>query len=255
MSLSNISRAKMNESKPRLLEVKSLFQVPEPPPEAEAPQPEENPEIILQEKLESLQREIMRLEQEMDQKKAEFQAQLENERQTFENGLEEERKKTIERSFSEGFTQGEKAGLEAWQEKLNQAKVIINQAEHEAKKYIEQSETVILGLAMQVAEKVIGQTIENVEDAFSSLVKQAVKEMREENPIKIIVSPNRYERTVQKMDEIRDVTYGSQVLLFADETMADHDCRIESPSGQLDASVRTQLRQLAQAIKAMMEEA
>lgn len=249
MSLSSISRAKVDEARPRLLGVKSMVtSTPEGFAETDAP----DPELEWQSKLAELRQELMNLEQEIEQKKQVFQNELDKERHHFQVTLAEERKQTIEESFNEGFAQGEQAGRDAWQEKLKEANAIIEKAEREADVYIQDSEVVILQLALAVAEKVIGQMIDQNDEAWVSLVKQAIKVMREDSPIKIIVSPEKYEETFMKLDEIREVTHGSQVLIYTDDSMKDFECRIESPSGRLDAGVDTQINQLEKGIKELM---
>lgn len=246
MSLSNVARAKFATDAPRQIQLKTFNQ--QPMPNEDDLEEELNPVHALQMRLEEIKEDIRLQEVRLEQEAERFRDNLEREKEAFDQQLAEERKRELERGFAEGFDQGERAGFDAWQTKLSNANTITNQAMQEAKSYIDQQEFVILELSLKVAEKIIGQALSTNQETWLSLVKSAVKEMREHSPIKIVVSPSQYDQTIHRVNELKAITYGSEILVFVDDQLEPNDCRIESPAGTLDAGVSSQLKQLKQAM-------
>ncbi len=251
MSWSSISKAQLQEGAPRQISLRTFGQKTASfDTELES---ETQSLFDVQRQLESLREEIDRQTLQMEEDRVRFQDSLEQERSQFEETLMEERKRALESGFSEGFEQGERSGLEAWQAKLKHANAITEKAREERETYIEQSESVILSLAVKVAEKVIGQTLLTDQTAWPSLVKQAIIEMRGNSPIKILVAPSQYDLTVGSLDDLKKSAHGSELLVFVDEGLVEGECKVESPSGILDASVKTQLRKLEDAMASLLE--
>ena len=68
------------------------------------------------------------------------------------------------------------------------ANEVTEKAYENAKQYLESQERVILELAMRAAERIIGETINDEEEQFLSIVRRALKEAREMKEIKLYVS-------------------------------------------------------------------
>lgn len=246
MSLSNVARAKLATDAPRELNLKTFKTLSMP--SEESLEEEFNPVRALQMKLDEIKEEIQVQEARLEQEAQRFHEDLEHKKEVFTLELAAERKRELERGFAEGFDQGERAGFDAWQTKLNKANDITNQALNEAHAYIDQQEFVILQLSLKVAEKIIAQSLSNDDETWIELVKNAVKEMREHSPIKILVSLTQYEQTIQHLSDLKAITYGSDILVFVDDQLEPYDCRIESPAGTLDAGVSSQLKKLKEAM-------
>ena len=66
-------------------------------------------------------------------------------------------------------------------------------------------ERVILELAMRTAERIIGQTLEDDEESYLSVVKRALKEAREMKEIKLYVSLDYFELVSDNRSELASI--------------------------------------------------
>ncbi|HSU80160.1 MAG TPA: FliH/SctL family protein [Candidatus Angelobacter sp.] len=245
MSFSKVARAYIGDEVTHL----SLKEIRQPvDPEA---QEELDREKLLQEKLARLESEIALKDKELQEVEAAFRASLEVERDHFYQELAKEKETVLREAVSEGVKKGNQEGLDAWTEKIQQANLILETSMKESHDYLGSSETTILNLALAISEKIVGQQLEQTE-AWQALVKQAIREMRETSPIKILVSPERVTSTREALDQLKEITYGSDILIFSDPELSPTDCLVESPSGRLDASVSTQLNQLKKALTELL---
>lgn len=242
MSFSKVAKASLSEEVTHFLTLKEIRQ----PVNPEA-QEEFNREKQLQERLAQLEREIQAKELELKEAEAAFRSSLEAERERFNQELTQEKENVLKAAFSDGFNKGNQEGLNAWTEKLNQATITLEKAIEDAHTYLNQSEWTILKLALVIAEKIVGERLEE-KASWQSLVQQATREMRETSPIKILVAPERVNMTREALDTLREMTYGAEIFVFSDPDLNSADCIVESPSGRLDASVTTQMNRLKKAL-------
>ena len=61
---------------------------------------------------------------------------------------------------------------------ITNAQKVIKAAKNDYQSYLESSEKTILELALKIASKIVGTKIEDNQEYFLSLVKKAVKEVR-----------------------------------------------------------------------------
>jgi flagellar assembly protein FliH len=242
MSLSKVARASFSEKATHFLTHKEIRQ-PIVPESQEAV----DQEMWLVEKLARLEGEIASKQREINEATEAFQARIQAEREQFSQDLNRERENVLKEAFSEGFNKGHQEGLNAWEEKIRQANLVLEKSIEEAHAYLDQSEPTILNLALAISEKIVGETLQT-EESWRSLVKQAIREMRETSPIKILVAPERVTATRSALDSLKEITYGSDILVFSDTELSQNACLVESPSGRLDAGVSSQLNQLKMAL-------
>ncbi|MFT8362598.1 MAG: flagellar assembly protein FliH [Sporolactobacillus sp.] len=157
----------------------------------------------------------------------------------------EARSRAFEEKQKEGFDQGYQAGAEAGEkaylDKISQANQWIDRAHHAYLKAIEDAEPNILKLSLAVAEKIIATKLDASEQAWQSLVEQAVKEVREQGTIKITVAPDRYVQVSEIKSTLDALVHDQQVYLFMDSELSVNDCRVTTDFGRIDAGVKSQL--------------
>lgn len=176
---------------------------------------------------------------------------------------EEKLKQEAELKFQQAVAEGEKkgyeagyeAGFQAYASEIKKAQQIIERAKEDYRQKLEESEPVMLQLAMEVAKKIIGDTLEKNEDAWIHLVKEAVKEVQGQEEIKIFVHPDWYEKTLNHQDEIKEIALHTRdVYIFPSHDVEENSCFIETPFGRLDASVDSQLKELKRALLEKLKE-
>lgn len=180
---------------------------------------------------------------------AEERQQLLDEVEQLRQAWEEERPQHVQQAYEEGFAQGYEEGMykaeAAMQQDLAQANQIIEQASENAQAYLTSQEQVVLALAMQCAEHIIGTSLADNKELFASVVERALKEAREMQEIKIYVSPMYYDVLTAKRDELAEIFPPDvPLLLFVMEEYADTECYIETNHGRIVVTVDEQLNEL-----------
>ncbi len=159
-----------------------------------------------------------------------------------------------EEGYHAGWEQGELKGYSEYQEKLLQAEQIIRSAKKDYDEYLETSEGTILDLAVRIAEKIVHQKIEDDQGFFVSLVKKAVREVKEFQNVEIHVNPENYEHLLSKKEELLAVfTHDTNLFIYPDSDLPEGSCLLESPYGRIDASIDTQLAEIKQRLTEWLE--
>ncbi|HLR16131.1 MAG TPA: flagellar assembly protein FliH [Bacillota bacterium] len=162
------------------------------------------------------------------------------------NNWKEEREQLVSQAHEEGYTAGfEQAKQEVhdlYAEKLRDANRLIETAEHEHMKRIEQSMNNMIQLSIEVAEKIIHTEIEKDREYFISLVKGAIEELKELPEIHMYVPAEHYEFMLLQKSEIEQWMNGKAKVSIYVST--NQECTISHPLGKVDISIDTQLTQM-----------
>jgi flagellar assembly protein FliH len=117
----------------------------------------------------------------------------------------------------------------------------------EREQYLQNLERQMLGVALDVAGKILSTELDTDNQAYISMLREAVSRMPSEDFVSIRLHPEEYERFF-KTKETKLKTLKGQVLakLIPDPSLNRYDALIESPSGVIDAGADTQLEQMKQ---------
>lgn len=159
-----------------------------------------------------------------------------------------------EDGYKAGLEEGKRQGYLEYQELLKDARQIIQAAKDDYHAYLETSEKTILDLSITIAKKILGTKIEESGDYFISLVKKAVKEVKEFQNVQIHVHPTHYASLLTKKDELLSVfSHDTNLFIYPDSDLLEGNCLIESPYGRIDASIDTQLSEIKQKLTECLE--
>lgn len=171
---------------------------------------------------------------------------------------EQEKTELQQRAYEEGFQVGYEEGRNKAISDMNESIKIANEvtahSKENAEKYLESQERIILEIAMKTAERILGKTLEDDEEAFLSIVKRGLKEAREMKEIKLYVSVSHFELVSSNRAELAaifppDVPF----LIFVNDDFANSDCIIETNQGRIVVSVDEQLNELKEQLVEMLE--
>lgn len=169
-----------------------------------------------------------------------------------------ERETAYHQKEKEGYDAGLKRGMRESQkiyaEKIAQANALIDQAHESGRRYLKEAEPEILKLSMAIAEKIIGTSVALDEDKWFSLVTKAVKEVRDQKTIKIMVSPAHFESINRHRRILDDMVRDAEVFIYADGDLPENGCAIETSFGKIDAGVDSQLQVIREKLSELMEE-
>ena len=159
-----------------------------------------------------------------------------------------------EEAFSKGFEEGMQKASAQMAESIKVANGVIDSAYINAEKYIVEQEQVILDLSIKCAKKIIGYELDVKEDTFVSIIKRALKEVRELRNIKVYISYEYYSLVSSFRDELAELFPPDvQFLIFVNEDLQDEQCYIETNHGRVIVSVDDQLLELRSKLSEILE--
>ncbi|WP_232304270.1 flagellar assembly protein FliH [Jeotgalibacillus campisalis] len=164
------------------------------------------------------------------------------------NWTEEKRviqQEAYEKAFGQGYEEGREKGYTDLFHSLEEAKKIVSSAKEALYEHIERNEQVILELAIQTAQKILAQTLEDEPDRYLAVVKKAIKEVREMKEVKIYIAIAQYSLLHQERDELLAIfPVDVQLSIYPEDELEPYQCYIETTQGRIDLSIDTQLTQL-----------
>lgn len=172
---------------------------------------------------------------------------------------ENEKKVLIEeakaKGYSDGFEQGRQESLKDYQAMLTEANAMTSLATQDYHQQLHQAEQDILSLAVHISKKILHQELSEHPESFLSLVSQAIKEVKEQPMISLYLHPNEYQMVIQQKSELNQVL-GEQagLAIYIDYKLNPGSCMIEHLSGQIDASIDTQLHEIKAHLLALKAE-
>jgi flagellar assembly protein FliH len=205
-------------------------------------------EEILEERDRLLQESMQQIEQQrfqFEQYQAEQMQAIEQLKQLWEEEKLQLQQDAYNEAFSQGYEEGIQKASSSMEETLQAVNEAIELAKVNADKYIEDQEQVILHLAMNSAEKIIGHELHSTEETYISIVKRALKEVREFKNIKVYVAAQYYSLVSKYRDELAEMFPPDvQFLIFVNEDLNELESYIETNHGRVIVSIDSQLQQL-----------
>lgn len=260
-SLSRIIRSVYTQSNGdhvKKIQIRDMFEMHEVENGEVSPQKQITIEEVLEERdrLLAEARATLQAEREaFEQEKQMFYQEIEHLKQDW----EEERPNRVQEAYDEGFGQGYEDGTnkanEAMAQSLQTANEIIIHARENARKYIEDQESIILELGLTAAERIIDASLERDNELFVSIVRRGLKEAREMKEIKIYVSPTYYALITSNRDELAEM-FPTDVpfMIFVNEDLENEtECYIETNYGRIVVSIDEQLNELRLKLHEILE--
>lgn len=211
-------------------------------------------EQTLEEKVEQAKRRAADILQQAELKRNEIEKQMKQKEEEAERKRAEAYENSKKAGFESGFKKGADLGRQSYLSRIDQANQLLEQANTEYRDKIAHSEPEILKLSMAVAEKIIGTSIALDEDKWSSMVTKAVREVRDQKTIKIIVPPIHFGTLDLHKEELDDLVQDADVSIYAGGDLTENDCIIETEFGRIDAGIDSQLSVIKEKLKELMEE-
>ncbi|HWO77954.1 MAG TPA: flagellar assembly protein FliH [Bacillus sp. (in: firmicutes)] len=173
-------------------------------------------------------------------------AQKELEQAKADWAVEREQLKSLAKTagYEAGYQEGLNKGYEQVQTLIQQANSIVNQAKQDYHTHLVASERTIVELAVQIAEKIIGEQL-NDDEAYISYIKQAIEQVKNQKTVYVYVHPDHYETLMQIKQELKLILPAeADIYIYANPELTSSGCYIETEGGKLDASVEVQLTQI-----------
>ncbi|MEX5284629.1 FliH/SctL family protein [Selenomonas sputigena] len=174
------------------------------------------------------------------------------------NRAEEIREEARAEGKEAGFKEGHKEGLEQAARDCEDIIAAANEkagvtmgAAMEARKiYLQMAEADITNIAMHVVEQILPQHFIDAPQIILPLVRKALMKVRDQAEVIVHVAPDAYDLVLMAQTEFQHMLEGQAVLLIkADGSLQAGDCVLETPNGNVDARLATQIALVKKAIQ------
>jgi flagellar assembly protein FliH len=151
------------------------------------------------------------------------------------------------RAYAQGFSEGEKAGIETGMRKVAPVLKNFEQAKGELEKVrgeiYSRVEREAVELALAIARKIVFNEVRTDREIILRVVRQALKRTNDVSRIKIRINPSDFNFLKKNQNIFIDDINGLDDLhLIKDDKIHNGGCMIETDMGEIDARIETQLR-------------
>ncbi len=153
-------------------------------------------------------------------------------------------------AYENGFLQGEKAGMEIAEQKVEAlmrryTDAILEISKLRASLYA-QVEREVVKLSVEVAKKIIGREIQADPEIIQTLVRVALSHVAEKSAVTVHLSPADYNYLLAQRTELSQ-TEGRDISLLADKSIERGGCLIQTECGDIDARIEEKFREVEHA--------
>ena len=153
-------------------------------------------------------------------------------------------------AYENGFHQGEKAGLEIAEQKMEAIMKRYSDAILEIDKLrsslYSQIEREVVKLAVAVSKKIVHREIQVDRDIIQTLVRVALSHVAEKSAVTIHLNPVDYNYLLERRGELSQ-SEGRDICLLADKSIERGGCLIQTDCGDVDARIEEEFREVERA--------
>jgi len=153
-------------------------------------------------------------------------------------------------AYESGFHQGEKAGMEIAERKMDVVMRRYSDSILEVNKLrsslYAQIEREVVKLAIAVAKKIVHREIQVDRDIIQTLVRVALGHVSEKSSVTVHLNPMDYNYLLEQRAELSQ-SEGRDISLLSDKSIERGGCLIQTDCGDIDARVQEEFREVEQA--------
>ena len=154
-------------------------------------------------------------------------------------------KKAENEGYNKGIELGRKTGYDEYQDILKEAKIIKQEAYNNQKKLAKDLEKEIINLIIYAIKKITDVELEENHELLLNLVKKGLDKSTFTDSLIIRVSQEEYELLNSHKNRIYMMTEGiDEIEIKRDAALQKGSVIIETPSGIIDSSIETQVKQV-----------
>lgn len=166
-----------------------------------------------------------------------------------------------EQGHSEGYEAGYQEGIETAQKEqrqtlldaVAQAEKTLADAKADKLNYLVEAESQIVGLVLDIANKILPQHFIDAPQIILPLVRKAIMKIKDQPEVIVRVSPDQYDLLLLAKNEFKALLEGQGTLeVKSDESLSISDCVLESPAGGVDARLSVQMEAIEAAVRSRL---
>lgn len=154
-------------------------------------------------------------------------------------------------AYQAGYQEGLEAAEAEWATKLKQAAEFLNGALKTRETLLAQSEQELIGLALEMARKIVRKEVALDPQIVVTVAKEALKRLGGRTHVRIHLHPSEREVVEQRIRELAPLA--REIELVDDDQISPGGCLIEGQSGRVDARLETQMASLEAGLLSVMD--
>jgi flagellar assembly protein FliH len=182
-------------------------------------------------------------------------------------GLEEKALKQVrekaflieKEAYELGFAQGERDGLEFGQKRLETIiqplKNLLAEVERQRRDLYKAHEREMVQLALSISNKVLHQELEGREKVITATLREAFQQVVDQRKVIFHLHPMDYQHLLDHPEEVPCILRDLEtVRLIKDPAITRGGCLLETPFGEIDATLEAQFDQIVSRVWEHLEE-
>lgn len=154
-------------------------------------------------------------------------------------------KDAYKKGYAEGREQGYNEGKAEVERLIDQLHMIIRMAIEKRNEIIDESETQLINLVLQISQKVVKVISENQKNVVVNNVIQALRKLKSRGDVIIHVNMDDVQLTSDHVkDFVRMVENVKSITVVEDSSVDPGGCLIETDFGEIDARISSQLEEI-----------
>jgi len=153
------------------------------------------------------------------------------------------------KAYESGFRQGEKAGMEIAEKKVEAmmrrySEAVLELGREKSNLYA-QVEREVVRLALAVAKKIVHREIQADKEIIQTLVKVAMSHVAEKTAVTVHLHPLDYNFILERKAELsQNDRAGGEISLLADKSIERGGCLVRTECGDIDARIDEEFREV-----------
>lgn len=254
-SLSRIIRTSMDDQLTKTIEVRSFSF------ETELGETKELPTLSAQAILDEqakvrkqLQLERAQANEEIQQQRERLELELQATREAWLKEKEIMQQQAYDAGFAQGYEEGNLKIQSDLKVKITEVNENVAHAISNGEAYLQSQEQIILELAIESANRIVGRQVSSDPEVFIDIIKRALVEARDAEFIKIYVTSEYYAFITSKREELMTLLPPNLLFtIFIDEKLYGTESYLESNHGRMIISIDSQLKELKKSLLEIME--
>ncbi|MCL6476258.1 MAG: type III secretion system stator protein SctL [Firmicutes bacterium] len=164
------------------------------------------------------------------------------------------RQDAVRKGYEDGLQIGREEGRREYQQAIanlqSEVQKLVDALLAERQRLWEEIEPQVIELVLEIARKVLREEIQARREATLSIIKHALRRVADTEQVRIRVHPDDLQIAREHRSDFLAVCDGVRhIEIVDDQRVGGGGCIIETPSGTIDASLRTQMQSVEKALR------
>ena len=172
----------------------------------------------------------------------------------YELGMSDGESEGYKKGYGEGYQKGYDEGKEESLHLIQEAEQIKSDSIDQKDNMLEKVESDVVDLVVSITKTVLNKKIDEDDETIVNLVMKGLDSLSSRENIRIRVSSDDFEKMCNSKDEVlAKVSLIEDLQIDMDSNLEKGDCIIESSKGDIDVSVDTQLKNIEESVRTLLD--